>query len=68
METDHRALEWLDRLKENNMHLTRCSLFLQSYDCKVRYRPGVSNVNADALSRAVSNKFDTREGGRSVED
>ena len=30
VETDHRALEWLDRLKENNMRLTRWSLFLQS--------------------------------------
>ena len=68
VETDHRALEWLNRLKENNMRLTRWSLFLQSYDYKVRYRPGVSNGNADALSWAVSNKFDTGEGGRSVED
>ena len=65
IETDHRTLEWLDRVKENNMRLTRWSLFLQSY---VRYRPGVTNRNADALSRAVSNKFDTEEGGRSVKD
>ena len=49
------------------MRLTRWSLFLQSYDYKVCYRPGVSNGNADALSQAVSNKFDTGEGGRSVE-
>lgn len=68
IETDHRALEWLDRVKENNMRLTRWSLFLQSYDYKVRYRPGAANENADALSRAVSNRFDTKEGGRSVKD
>ena len=67
VETDHRALEWLDRVKENNMRLTRWSLFLQSYDCKVRYRPGPSNRNANALS-LVSNKFDSEEGGRNIKD
>ena len=53
VETDHRALEWMDRMKENNMRLTRWSLFLQPYNFTVRYRPGKSNGNADALSRGV---------------
>ena len=30
VQTDHRSLEWLDRLKENNARLTRWSLALQS--------------------------------------
>ena len=68
METDHRALQWLDRLKDNNMRLTRWSLFLQAYDYKVCYRPGMTNGNADALSRIVSDKSDSGEGGRNVKD
>ena len=51
IQTDHRALEWLDRLKDNNARLTRWSLALQPYDFQVRYRAGHSNGNADVLSR-----------------
>lgn len=51
VQTDHRALEWLDRLKEDNAHLNRWSLLLQSYQFKVSYRAGKANANADALSR-----------------
>ena len=49
--TDHRSLEWLDRLKDNNPRLTRWSLALQPYSYTVKYRAG---TNADALSRAYS--------------
>ena len=52
VQTDHRALEWLDRLKENNSRLTRWSLALQAFDFDVVYRAGSANGNADALSRA----------------
>ena len=52
VETDHRCLEWLDRLKENNTRLTRWSLSLQFYMFKVVYRKGKANNNADGLSRA----------------
>jgi hypothetical protein len=51
IQTDHRALEWLDRLKESNARLTRWSLALQPYQFVVRYRAGKKNGNADALSR-----------------
>ena len=51
IQTDHRALEWLDRLKDNNSRLTRWSLALQPYDYTVIYRSGKENANADALSR-----------------
>ena len=50
IQTDHRALEWLDRLKENNARLTRWSLSLQPYHFIVKYRAGSRNGNADALS------------------
>ena len=51
IQTDQRALEWLDRVKENNGRLTRWSLFLQPYQFTVQYRPGKRNTNADTLSR-----------------
>lgn len=35
IQSDHRALEWLDRIKENNTQLTRWSLSLQPYQFKV---------------------------------
>ena len=54
IQTDHRALEWLDRLKENNARLTRWSLSLQPYHFIVKYRAGSRNGNADALSSISS--------------
>ena len=52
IETDHHSLEWLDRMRDTNARLTRWSLFLQEYQFKIVYRSGVSNANADGLSRA----------------
>ena len=40
IQTDHRALEWLHRLKDNNARLTRWCLALQPYNFTVRYRSG----------------------------
>ena len=51
VQTDHRALQWLDQLKENNARLTRWSLYLQSFKFSVEHRSGKENGNADALSR-----------------
>ena len=51
IQTDHRALTWLDHLKEDNSRLTRWSLSLQPYQFTVNYRAGKANANADALSR-----------------
>ena len=55
IQTDHRALEWLDRVKENNARLTRWSLLMQPYQYRTQYRPGRINGNADALSRGFPN-------------
>jgi hypothetical protein len=55
VQTDHRSLEWLDRLKENNSRLCRWSLALQPFDFVVQHRSGTLNKNADALSRAPAN-------------
>ena len=70
VQTDHRSLEWLDRVKENNGRLTRWSLSIQPYQFTVEYRPGEKNGNADGLSRlACGGDGDVAgEGGRSVVD
>ena len=40
IQTDHRSLEWLDRMKDANARLTRWSLMLQSYTFNIEYRAG----------------------------
>ena len=54
VQTDHRSLEYLHRLKENNARLTRWSLSLQPYDFTVEHRAGRNNGNADGLSRGAT--------------
>ncbi|XP_051156206.1 uncharacterized protein LOC127278513 [Leptopilina boulardi] len=51
--TDHRALVWLNQLKDPtiNSRLARWKIKLQDYDCEIIHRPGRVNSNADALSR-----------------
>ena len=56
VQTDHRSLVWLDRLKENNARLTRWSLALQPYQFTVQHRAERANSNADALSRVDSGR------------
>lgn len=53
IETDHRSLEWLHRMKNDNARLTRWSLALQPYNFTVSYRAGKDNANADGLSRGA---------------
>ena len=65
IEINHRSLEWLDWLKENNISLTRWSLALQPFSFSVVYCPGLKNGNADALSRMAKGS-EKGEGGRSV--
>lgn len=49
--TDHRALSWLFNVKDPGSRLIRWKLKLEEYEYEIRYKPGVSNTNADALSR-----------------
>jgi hypothetical protein len=50
--TDHAALKWLMTRANPAGRLHRWSLTLQEYDFEIVYRPGSTNVVADALSRA----------------
>lgn len=54
LETDHRALQWLGRMKDTNARITRWFLALQPYRFTVRYRAGKVNTVADFLSRHPS--------------
>jgi len=47
--TDHAPLQWLLAQKMEGM-LSRWALAMQEYDYTIRYRKGVQNANADALS------------------
>lgn len=53
IETDHRAISFLQNMKDPQGRLARWFLTLQSYSFEVRYRPGTSRVMkcADMLSR-----------------
>lgn len=51
VQTDHRALQWLEKMKDSYPRLTRWTILLQPYDFTIQYRPGTTNKNADGLSR-----------------
>lgn len=51
LETDHRALQWLDKMKDTNSRVTRWYLALQPFRFSVKYRAGPDNIMADYLSR-----------------
>lgn len=51
LETDHRALQWLEKMRDTNSRVTRWYLSLQPYNFTVQYRPGATNRVADFLSR-----------------
>ena len=54
IETDHRSLTWMERLKHTNSRLARWSLALQPFHFTIKHRAGKDNGNADALSRATN--------------
>lgn len=51
LETDHRALTWINSMKDHKSRLTRWYLSLQPYRFMIRHRSGKANVVADYLSR-----------------
>jgi transposase InsO family protein len=49
--TDHRALVYLQNIKQGTGRLARWSVLLQGYSFDIEHRRGIHNKNADALSR-----------------
>ena len=70
LQTDHRALQWLQKSKDKNTRLLRWSLMLQPYTFTIQHRQGLQNGNADALSRLPvdSPRFVLKKGGGNVVD
>ena len=71
IETDHKALTFLNSAQHSNGRLARWAMKLQPYTFQIRYRPGSHNVNADVLSRLLEEDGDSlpgpsvnHEGGR----
>ena len=52
--TDHKPLIYLHNMAKNNSRLMRTLTELSEYDFSIKYRPGVENSAADAMSRIVS--------------
>ena len=71
IQTDHQTLQWLSNVKDENSHLTRWSLALQSYQFEIEHRKGRTNANADSLSRGFPPKevlHTGEEGGNVIEN
>jgi hypothetical protein len=51
IQTDHSALSYLHRFKDQHSKLARIAILLQDYDFEVIYRRGLLNANVDGLSR-----------------
>ena len=51
LHTDHRALTWIQTMKDRNSRVTRWYLELQPFRFCVRHKAGKENVTADYLSR-----------------
>nr|XP_054591237.1 uncharacterized protein LOC129155100 isoform X2 [Nothobranchius furzeri] len=51
LQTDHKALQWLHRMRDTNSRVTRWALALQPFRFLVQHVPGKANMTADYLSR-----------------
>uniref|UniRef100_A0A3B3HGA7 ribonuclease H n=1 Tax=Oryzias latipes TaxID=8090 RepID=A0A3B3HGA7_ORYLA len=51
LETDHKALQWLNKMKDSNGRITRWYLSMQPFCFTIRHVPGKINCIADYLSR-----------------
>ena len=63
IQTDHKALQWMQRMKDTNGRITRWYLAMQPFRFTIQHIPGKLNVTSDYLSRCFSESF---EGGECV--
>ncbi len=61
LETDHKALQWLQRMKDTNSRITRWYLAMQPFRFSIQHVPGKENLTADYLSRCASDIPEGRE-------
>ncbi|XP_068073009.1 uncharacterized protein [Danio rerio] len=61
LETDHKALQWLQEMKDTNSRITRWYLAMQPFRFIIRHVPGKENLTADYLSRCASDIPEGRE-------
>ncbi|XP_029303827.1 LOW QUALITY PROTEIN: uncharacterized protein LOC115018762 [Cottoperca gobio] len=65
---DHAPLQWLHRIKDANVQITRWYLPLQPLNFRVVHRPGNQMVVADFLSHYVEPRPESRSGEAPVEE
>ena len=65
VQTDHRALQFLQQSRHLNRRLNRWALTLQQYTFDIQYQPGKNNGNADGLSHQA---WSLEEGVRIFEE
>ena len=63
IQTDHKALQWMQRMKDTNGRITRWYLAMQPFRFTVQHIPGKLNVTSDYLSRCFNESL---EGGECV--
>lgn len=51
LQTDHKALQWLEKMQDTNGRITRWYLAMQPFRFVVQHIPGKENQTADYLSR-----------------
>ena len=66
IQTDHRSLEWLEKLKESDARLCRWSLSLQPYTFEAQHQAGVLN-QTPMLSPEVQQQGCCRRRGKECE-
>lgn len=57
LETNHWALQWLNKMRDSNNRISRWLLEMQPYRFSVQYRPGSANIVSDFLSHHPDGKL-----------
>ena len=64
--TDHQPLKYIFKIKEPAARLLRWMVRLSNYDFEIRYKRGIANGNADALSRLPEESSDLEESNETI--